>query len=59
MDSVLQASSSIMPADRVTGLVRALVNTKALTAVLEHLRHEGKFVEASILVERAKNVLLT
>ena len=58
MESVLQASPCIMPADRIAGLVRALVNTKTPTAVFEHLRHEGEPVEASIVVERPEDVLL-
>src|SRR6202040_3757495 len=58
MESVLQASPRIMPADRIAGLVRALVNTKPLTAVFEHLRHEGEPPAASILVERPEVLLL-
>src|ERR1700731_303388 len=59
MEPVLQASPRIMPADRIAGFVRALVNTKPLTAVFEHLRHEGEPLEASILVERPEDILLT
>ena len=57
MVSVLQASPRIMPADRIASLVCGLVNTKTLTAIFEHLRHEGEFVEASILVERSEDFL--
>src|SRR5512146_547427 len=46
-----------MPADRIAGLGRGLVDTKTLTAIFEHLRHEGETVEASILVERSEDFL--
>jgi hypothetical protein len=58
MVSILQMSPRIMPADRIAGLVRALVNAKTLTAVFEHLRHKREPVEASILVERPEDALL-
>jgi hypothetical protein len=57
MVAVLQASPRIVPADRIASLVRGLVNTKTLTAIVEHLRHEGEFVESSILVERSEDFL--
>jgi hypothetical protein len=46
-----------MPADRIAGLVSGLVNAKTLTAIVEHLRHEREFVEASIFVERSEDFL--
>jgi hypothetical protein len=58
MHSIGQASAYIVAADSIAGLVGALVNTETLTAVLKHLRHERESVEATILVECAKNFLL-
>src|SRR5262245_27755824 len=43
---------------RVAGLVRALENLEALTAVLEHLRHERQALQSPGLVQRAENFLL-
>src|SRR3982751_2296496 len=57
MIAVLQASPSIMPAYCIAGLGRGLVNAKALSAVFEHLRHEGELLQAPVLVERSKNFL--
>jgi hypothetical protein len=43
--------------DRVAGLVRAFVNSKPLTAVLKHLRHEWQLVQTSGFVEGGKDLL--
>ena len=57
MVSVLQAEAHVAAAHRVASLVSSLVNAKALTAVPEHLRHEGESVQTSILVERSEDFL--
>ena len=58
MVSILQASRIVAPGDRVAGLVGGLVNTKALAAIFEHLRHEGQLVEAPIFIECSENLFL-
>jgi hypothetical protein len=45
--------------DRVAGLVRALVDLKPLSAVLEHLRHERQALHATAFVKRAQNLFFT
>jgi len=47
-----------MPADRIAGLVRGLVNAKTLTAIFEHLRHERQTLQLSIFVERSQDLFL-
>jgi hypothetical protein len=51
MNPVRQASTA-GAGRRITGLVRPLIDLKALAAVFEHLRHERETVESAILVER-------
>ena len=57
MHRARQAQANIMSAYRVAGLVRPLVDLKALAAVAEHLRHERKTLEPAVLVERPKDLL--
>jgi hypothetical protein len=56
MNSVCEPSAA-GAINRVAGLVRALVDLKALTAVLKHLRHERQPLQAAILVKRAEDLL--
>ena len=44
--------------DRVTGLVRSLIDLEALAAILKHLRHEGEFLQSAVLVERSEDLIL-
>ena len=45
-------------ANRVAGLVRPLVNSEPLTAVLKHLRHEWQSVQAAIFVKCTEDLFL-
>ena len=55
MDGALHAPQ-LPPFDRVAGLVRPAADPEALSAVGEHLRHEGESVEPATLVQRAENL---
>ena len=57
VDLCLQASKA-RGADGVAGLVGPTLHEDALAAELQHLRHEGKTVERSVLIERRKDLAL-
>src|SRR5882672_6307942 len=43
--------------DRIAGLVRPFVDTKALAAECKHLRHEGHIFKAALFVKRRQDFL--
>jgi hypothetical protein len=45
--------------DCIAGLMCALENLESLSAVLEHLRHEGKSLQATEFVKSTQNLFLT
>ncbi len=55
MNGILHPAAFVV-VNRVTRLVGAFVNTKTLSAELEHLRHEGEIFQAAVFVERGQDL---
>jgi hypothetical protein len=47
----------LIAAERVTGLVGRLEDLESLSAVLKHLRHEWKRIQAAPLIERCEDLV--
>ena len=58
MHQVRGLQGDIPTLDGSAGLVRRLADAHPPVAILEHLRHEGQSLQASVLVERCKNFFL-